>query len=103
MNHPISRRAILAGLAGGGVATVLADVARGADGELLRPDLARPTSGAGAAAATTRAAEVLPPVRRITRGPGFHWFGYYDKLQFDPAGRFVLGMRVGFEHRSPKP
>ena len=26
-------------------------------------------------------------VRQITKGPGFHWFGYYDKLQFDPAGR----------------
>jgi len=43
------------------------------------------------------------PVRAITRGPKFHWFGYYDKLQFDPAGRYCLGMEVGFEHRSPKP
>lgn len=41
------------------------------------------------------------PVRRITRGPKHHWFGYYDKLQFDPSGRFVLGMEVDFEHRSP--
>ena len=49
------------------------------------------------------AAEALPPVRAITRGPGFHWFGYYDKLQFDPASRYVLGMRVDFEHRSPRP
>jgi len=46
-------------------------------------------------------AEGLPPVRAITRGPKFHWFGYYDKLQFDPAGRCVLGMEVDFEHRSP--
>src|SRR5688500_11625242 len=98
MYHAISRRAILAGLAGGGVATVLADAARGADGELLRRDAAQPSiSGAGALPATTRVAEVLPPIRRITRGPGFHWFGYYDKLQFDPAGRLVLGMRVEFE------
>ncbi len=44
----------------------------------------------------------LPPVRQITRGPKFHWFGYYDKLEFDPTGRFVLGMEVDFEHRSPK-
>ena len=44
----------------------------------------------------------LPPVRAITQGPKFHWFGYYDKLQFDPAGRYVLGMEVDFEHRSPK-
>ncbi len=43
------------------------------------------------------------PVRAITRGPRFHWFGYYDKLQFDPACRYVLGMEVDFEHRSPRP
>lgn len=43
------------------------------------------------------------PVRPITRGPKFHWFGYYDKLQFDPTGRYVLGMEVDFEHRSPTP
>jgi hypothetical protein len=46
--------------------------------------------------------ENLPPVRAITRGPKFHWFGYYDKLEFDPAGRYVLGMEVDFEHRSPR-
>jgi hypothetical protein len=47
--------------------------------------------------------EYRPSVRAITKGPKFHWFGYYDKLQFDPSGRFVLGMEVDFEHRSPKP
>lgn len=41
------------------------------------------------------------PVRTITRGPKYHWFGYYDKLQFDPSGRYGLGMEVDFEHRSP--
>ncbi len=41
--------------------------------------------------------------RAVTRGPAFHWFGYYDKLQFDPSGRYVLGMQVGFEHRNPGP
>lgn len=45
----------------------------------------------------------LPPVRAITRGPRFHWFGYYDKLQFDPTCRYVLAMEVDFEHRSPRP
>jgi hypothetical protein len=44
----------------------------------------------------------LPPVRPITRGPKFHWFGYYDKWQFDPSGRYVLGNQVAFEHRSPR-
>src|SRR6266478_4292453 len=45
--------------------------------------------------------EALPPVRAITRGPKFHWFGYYDKFQFDPANRYVLGNEVEFQHRSP--
>ncbi|MGE5646991.1 MAG: hypothetical protein ACM336_14485 [Acidobacteriota bacterium] len=44
-----------------------------------------------------------PRVRAITRGPNFHWFGYYDKLQFDPSNRYALAMRTGFEHRSPRP
>jgi len=42
---------------------------------------------------TTRPEE-LSAVRAITRGPKYHWFGYYDKLQFDPTGRCVLGMEV---------
>jgi len=58
--------------------------------------------GALAAASARRSrADTLPPVRAITKGPKFHWFGYYDKLQFDPSSRYVLGMEVGFEHRSP--
>ncbi|QDU46970.1 hypothetical protein Mal52_54980 [Symmachiella dynata] len=48
------------------------------------------------------APQELPPTRTITRGPKFHWFGYYDKLEFDPSGRYVLGMEVDFEHRSPR-
>ncbi|HSG70284.1 MAG TPA: hypothetical protein VLA12_07705, partial [Planctomycetaceae bacterium] len=46
-------------------------------------------------------ADGFPPTRVITTGPRHHWFGYYDKLQFDPTSRFVLGMEVTFEHRSP--
>ena len=67
----------------------------------------------GAAAATAVCAASLParafgvssaaPVRVITRGPKHHWFGYYDKFEFDPTGRYVLGMEVDFEHRSPEP
>ena len=48
-----------------------------------------------------RGDELAAPTRVITQGPKHHWFGYYDKLQFDPSGRFVLGMQVDFEHRSP--
>jgi hypothetical protein len=43
----------------------------------------------------------LPPVRTITRGPAHHWFGYYDKLEFDPSNRYVLSNEVDFEHRTP--
>jgi hypothetical protein len=39
----------------------------------------------------------------ITKGPKHHWFGYYDKLEFDPTDRYVLGMEVDFEHRQPTP
>ena len=41
------------------------------------------------------------PIRAITYGPAFHWFAYYDKYQFDPSGRYVLGMAVDFENRKP--
>ena len=42
------------------------------------------------------------PVRTITQGPKHHWFGYYDKLEFDPNNRFVLSNQVSFEHRTPQ-
>ena len=40
-------------------------------------------------------------MRPVTAGPKFHWFGYYDKWQFDPSDRYALGMEVDFEGRSP--
>lgn len=48
------------------------------------------------------AGKQLPPVRTITRGLKHHWFGYYDKLEFDPTNRFVLANEVDFEHRTPE-
>ena len=61
------------------------------------------TAGSAALAGIAFADKVeFPPTRVITRGPRHHWFGYYDKLQFDPTSRYVLGMEVAFEHRSPK-
>ena len=73
--------------------------------------LSTATQAACAAAAagtwtSLSAAEVsdgYPPQRTITRGPKHHWFSYYDKLEFDPTGRYCLGMQVDFEHRSPRP
>ncbi len=44
----------------------------------------------------------FPPIRRITNGPGYHWFGYYDKMQIDSANRYALGMQVEFEGRTPR-
>lgn len=41
------------------------------------------------------------PTKFITKGPKHHWFGYYDKLEFDPTGRYVLSNEVDFEGRSP--
>jgi hypothetical protein len=48
------------------------------------------------------AQEKLPPVRQITRGPKHHWFAYYDKLEFDPTCRYVLGMQTDFDFRKPR-
>src|SRR5262245_42881020 len=66
---------------------------------LAAAGLANP--GRGEAAGSRRDSQ-LPRVDVITRGPKHHWFGYYDKLEFDPTGRFVLSMEVDFEHRSPR-
>ncbi len=64
-------------------------------------------SAAGAALGNRRArasaGELSFPVRTITKGPKFHWFGYYDKLEFDPTETLVLANQVDFEHRSPTP
>lgn len=46
---------------------------------------------------------LLPVTKQITKGPLYHWFGYYDKLQFCPKNRFVLSNQANFEHRSPTP
>ena len=43
------------------------------------------------------------PIEALTQGTTAHWFGYYDKHQFDPADRYVLGMAVDFEGRMPAP
>jgi len=52
-------------------------------------------------AVTASVSEESVPVEKLTTGPAFHWFGYYDKFQFDPTDRYVLGMEVGFENRLP--
>ena len=54
------------------------------------------------AAGLTASSESLPPIRQITKGPKFHWFGYYDKFQFSTDNRFVLANEADFEGRSPR-
>ena len=41
------------------------------------------------------------PVLQLTSGQRQHWFGYYDKYQIDPTGRFALVMQVDTFLRSP--
>jgi hypothetical protein len=45
--------------------------------------------------------ETFVPCRAITHGPKFHWFGYYDKREFDPTNSLVLSNEVSFEGRAP--
>lgn len=63
--------------------------------------LAAASSPRPVTAAPTAPLETFVPCKTITTGPKFHWFGYYDKREFDPTGRKVLTNRVDFEHRSP--
>lgn len=60
-----------------------------------------PIAAASKVLASDKTGVSLPPVRAITRGPKFHWRGYYDKFLFDPTNRFVLANEVDFEGRSP--
>ncbi|MBN2327608.1 MAG: hypothetical protein JXR73_10680 [Candidatus Omnitrophica bacterium] len=59
---------------------------------------------AGAAEETAEAGgmEAYVPCEEVTAGPQSHWFSYYDKFQFDPSGRYVLGMEIGFNDRPPE-
>lgn len=83
MRHSCTRRAWLQGAAAG---------AAGLSVSALRRSMA-----------WADVSDSLPPVRVVTRGPKHHWFGYYDKLQFGPDDRLLLGMEVDFEHRTPRP
>ena len=64
------------------------------------------TRGAGLLGASLLAGCSAPSapkasIRAITRGPKFHWRGYYDKFLYSPDDRFVLANEVDFEGRSP--
>ena len=69
-------------------------------GASLATSVADPLANLASAAETGRL-ETFVPTRAITRGPLNHWFGYYDKREFDPSNRFVLSNEVSFEGRAP--
>jgi hypothetical protein len=41
------------------------------------------------------------PIRAVTRGPGAHFFGYYDKSPWDRSGRYLLGLETGLSTQPP--
>lgn len=41
------------------------------------------------------------PIEALTSTPHHHWYGYYDKDEFDVTGQQVLTNEITFEHRSP--
>ena len=45
----------------------------------------------------------FPACRALTRGPKYHYFGYYDKFPYDIIGRYLLALEVDFMDRPPTP
>lgn len=41
--------------------------------------------------------------RALTRQPGHHYFGYYDKCPYDETGRYLLALETDFMERPPSP
>jgi len=39
----------------------------------------------------------------VTRGPNFHYFGYYDKFPWSGSGRYLVGLETDFMDRPPTP
>jgi len=46
---------------------------------------------------------ILPPLKTLTKGPKYHWYGYYLHDLLDPSGRYLLAGQTNFEHRLQKP
>jgi hypothetical protein len=61
------------------------------------------TATLAAPALPAQTATTYPPVRPLTSGPPYHWFGYYDKLEFDSTNRYALTNQVDFQGRTPEP
>lgn len=61
------------------------------------------TAALGTVTSFSQESSSFPPVKALTQGPPFHWFGYYDKLEFDPTDRYMLTNQISFEGRTPAP
>ncbi len=69
---------------------------------LVGCDSARSRNSAGSGLSDSLVVEMAGlPVVAVTSGDKQHWFGYYDKFQIDPTGRFALVMEVDTFMRSP--
>jgi hypothetical protein len=72
--------------------------------DLIKSSIFSPLAFATATLANqTNSDGKFPPIRQITKGPKYHWFGYYDKLQFSTDHKLVLCNQSTFENRSPGP
>lgn len=47
--------------------------------------------------------QVHCPVRRVSHGPGYHYFGYYDKCPWNQDGSLLAGMQTLFVDHHPSP
>jgi len=97
MSTSISRRQVLLTSIS---ATLAGPAVLGRGGGLL----ARAVASADEATvkAWTAQQRVLPAVA-VTGGPRQHFFGYYDKQQFDPTGRYLLGLECDVIGRLQRP
>ena len=49
----------------------------------------------------TRGEAIPLPVERVTEGPTYHFFGYYDKPCWNQSGRYILAQESTFADRDP--
>ncbi len=49
----------------------------------------------------TQWSDGTPEARAVTKGPSYHWFGYYDKCPWSADGTKMLAMEVDFMDRPP--
>lgn len=60
------------------------------------------TESSSSSPATSAVATDIPAARAVTRMPGHHSFGYYDKCPWDVTGRYLLALQAPFCDCSPE-